>query len=453
MLRKRVFFSIVLSVFVSALLCPPAHGHDRTGSSPGGLKRIDRLALLLITLYGEEGLAVDSQSTLPDGSDHTAHFNAGQRVSAQRFNFAVGNQITAVPIPSPASSFTYQFDEASGVFTRSTASLGPIFGERVETIGKGRFAIGFSYQHFAFEKMDGVDLQEVHTVFQHDDPAPGGRADVVTTETSLDAKVDRFTTLLSYGITDRFDFSLAFPLVRSSVRAQSVATIQRIGTWSDRTIHYFDDLALPGEQYGDSQTFESYGSAAGIGDVILRMKGSLWRSAHLGLGAGMDVRFPTGDALDLLGSGSFGASPFAVLSANFGRFSPHVNVGYEWNGKSVLAGDVSTGDEQDAPDILLLTAGADAGITSWLTVAGDVAIRRIDDTARLKTSTFTALDGQSEFKDSHFESSAATEADLALGLKVNPVTNLLFVANVTVALDDAGLRSDFTPVIGLQYTF
>jgi hypothetical protein len=38
--------------------------------------------------------------------------------------------------------------------------------------------------------------------------------------------------------------------------------------------------------------------------------------------------------------------------------SPHVNVGYQWNGDSILGGEPADGQASDLPDVAMYTAGA-----------------------------------------------------------------------------------------------
>jgi len=94
-----------------------------------------KLALLIPGLFGPSGLKVDSQARLPDGSTHSAHFNSAFQAEFTQFNIALASQLAAVPLPTPASGFTYTFDSSLGVFQRSTQSFGPILAERAETIG------------------------------------------------------------------------------------------------------------------------------------------------------------------------------------------------------------------------------------------------------------------------------------------------------------------------------
>ena len=94
-----------------------------------------KLAHLLPTLYGPQGLIVDSAAPLPDGSTHSAHFNNAFHSRFTQFNTALASQISALPLPAPSSGFTYTMDPTLGVFTRSTQSFGPIMVERAETVG------------------------------------------------------------------------------------------------------------------------------------------------------------------------------------------------------------------------------------------------------------------------------------------------------------------------------
>src|SRR3712207_8095965 len=53
-----------------------------------------------------------------------------------------------------------------------------------------------------------------------------------------------------------------------------------------------------------------------------------------------------------------------VCSSDLSKnFAPHLNVAYQWNGDSVLAGNVMTGVKGDMPDQVLYAAGLDVGLT------------------------------------------------------------------------------------------
>jgi len=412
-------------------------------ASPATVRAQDgKLAFLIPNLYGPSGLIVNSEALLPDGSTHSA-----------QFNISLASQLASVPLPSPASGFTYELDPALGVFKRSTQSFGPILAERAETIGRKKFSLGFNYQYFTFDTIEGVDLGNVPAVFTHDNAAVGGRSDVVTTANSIDLKVGQFTAFLSYGLADGVDISAALPFVKVDMGVASQATVQRIGTASSPATHFFRDPAAPGV-FGTTKTFSQSGSASGIGDVVGRLKARLVKSGAAGVAIGADVRFPTGDELDLLGSGAWGVKPFLVLSVSKKVLSPHLNVGYQWNGKSVLAGDVRTGEKQSLPNQILYDGGVDIGVTSKITLALDVLGRRVLKSPRLQTETFHALQGGLTFPSIHFVQDANFNVTSgAAGLKVNAGGRLLLDFNVLFKLDNSGLRDKVTPLVGFEYSF
>src|SRR5262245_24092565 len=155
-------------------------------------------------LYGPNGLVVNSLTPLPSGVTHSAHFNSGFESEFSQFGTALTSQIVSLPLPPPASGFTYEFNPALGVFTRTTTNFGPILSERAETIGARRVSVGFAYQKLSFDSIEGVALNSVPAVFTHDDAElRGGREDVVTTVNAIDADVTRSAVFLSYGVTNR----------------------------------------------------------------------------------------------------------------------------------------------------------------------------------------------------------------------------------------------------------
>ena len=416
----------------------------------GGPIADPKLGMLIPSVYGDEGLIVDSLAVLPDGSTHAAHFNSAFQSEFSQFNVALATQLLTVPFPSPASGYTYEFDESLGVFTRSTQSFGPILTERAETIGKGKFTFGFAYQRFRFDSIEGLDLGSVPAVFTHDDhELGGGRSDIVNTVNSIEADFSRFIAFFTYGLTDHLDVSAAVPIVDASLRATSGTQIVRVGTASNPAVHFFQD---PRGGFGDSREFLASGSASGLGDVLLRLKGTAPQSGPTRLGFLTDVRFPTGDEEDLLGSGAWGVKPLIVVSWELGRFSPHLNVGYQWNGQSILGGDITTGRKADMPDQFLYAGGADIGVHKNFTLVLDLIGQKVVDAPRLVQETFTAADG-STYDQVGFERGSYYVNDLAVGFKVRAGGSLLLDVSVLIKLDDAGLRADYSPLVGFEYSF
>ncbi len=356
----------------------------------------DRLAFLIPNLYGTAGLKVDSAAlvTNPDGSlsTHSAHFNSAFQAEFTQFNISLASQLAAIPLPSPASGFTYSLDPGLGVLKRSTQSFGPIYTERADSIGKHKFSFGISYQRFVFDSIEGVDLGSVPAVFTHDNPAPGGRSDVVSTQNTIDITVDQAIALFTYGIVDRLDLSLAVPVTHVDMSVASSATIYRIGSCpggigtvpcSPKTHYFADPTAADG--IGNHKIFSNSGTASGIGDLVVRLKGTAVKSGHTGLALGADVRIPTGDEEKLLGSGAAG--------------------------------------------------------------------RRVIDSPRLQSQTFTGLDGKTTLPDIHFVKGSFNVINGSFGVKFNPTGKLLIDLNVLAKLNDAGLRAKVTPFFGVEYSF
>src|ERR1700752_601502 len=129
---------------------------------------VQNLATLFTSLFGPQGLKVDSEATLPGEQPHSAHFNSDFQSNFDKFTTAIVGQLVTVPLPSPAAGFTYELDPSTGVFRGTTGSFGPILAERAETIGAGRFSFGTAYQRFTFQSVEGLDLNKVPAVFTHD---------------------------------------------------------------------------------------------------------------------------------------------------------------------------------------------------------------------------------------------------------------------------------------------
>jgi hypothetical protein len=413
------------------------------------------LATLIENVFGPRGLTVNSEAALPDGSTHSAHFNSAFQSNFGRFNIAIASQLSALPLPSPASGFTYRFDAATGTFLRSTQSFGPILSDRAETIGRGRTLFGYNLQFFSFDSLDSVDLRHVPAVFTHDDyQLGGGRSDVVVTTNALEATVVQFTGLVTYGVGDRVDLSAAVPLLHTRLAVASNAVIHRFGTAGPSGVHFFEDVTAPGG-IGDHRQFAAGGSATGIGDILVRAKGTLLRNAQRAVAAGVELRMPSGDEDDLLGSGAWGVKPFAVLSFTYRKLSPHVNLGYQWNGTSVLAGNVTRREKAKLPDRVTFAAGFDTGLTERLTLAVDFLADRVLESPQLSVTSFHAEGplGSAAFPDIAFTTKSYMVSHGSVGLKTRVGQALLANFNVRFKAGGKGLSDHVAPMLGLEYTF
>jgi hypothetical protein len=441
---SRALLTAVLCLFLGAL---PAQAQQPYNVAV----RVDQLARIFADLYGPDGLVVDSTAALAGGESHSGHFRGGFESEFSQFGLALTSQLVSLPYPTPAAGFTYQFDPALGVFTRTTNSFGPILSERAETIGAKRLSFGFAAQRLQFDSIEGLDLDAIPAVFAHEGAEQlGGREDVITTMNSVEATVTRSTAFISYGVTNRLDISVAVPIVTADMLVTSHATIRRLGT-TESQIHFF---RMADDSVGDERIYTAFGQATGVGDVNLRAKATIRRSPHAGLALGLDVKLPTGDEMNLLGTGSTAVQPYAVWSASFGAFSPHVNAGYRWNGPSVLGSDPGSGQARDLPDVAVYSAGGALEVHPRLTLAVDVLGRMVLDSPRLSRTIFRGLDpAASQFNDIAFRRRALNELSAATGFKLNIADRLLVNANLLFQLNADGLRSKVSPLIGVEYAF
>ncbi|MGH9200350.1 MAG: hypothetical protein ACRD2A_03840 [Vicinamibacterales bacterium] len=442
---RAIVAGALLSLFVS-----PATSLAQQQQPFNVAVQVTELSRVFTDLYGPTGLIVNSNTLLASGATHSAHFNSGFESEFSQFGTALTSQIVSLPLPPPASGFTYQFDPALGVFNRTTSSFGPILSERAETIGSGRVAVGFSHQRLSFDSIEGIGLAAVPAVFTHDSAElRGGREDVVTTINNISARVTRSAGFVSYGVTNHLDVSVVLPVVTADVIVRSDAQVRRIGTTNPET-HFF---RTSDDGIGDRRTFTAFGEASGLGDVTIRFKQNVRRRDQYGAAVGLDVRLPTGDEHNLLGTGAPGAQPFAVWSGVYGAVSPHVNLGYQWNGASVLASSPGSGVSADLPDVVAYSAGGVIAVHPKLTAAVDLIGRYVIDSPRLRRETFRALDGVTLLPNIAFGRGSFNEVSAALGLKVNVVGPLLLNANVLMRLNSVGLRDKISPMVSVEYAF
>ena len=438
--------SIVVTVVTLLASASPAHAQDPYNVTVN----VTELSRIFTELYGPDGLVVNSLASLAGGVSHSAHFNSGFESEFSQFGTALTGQIVSLPLPAPASGFTYQFDPGLGVFTRSTSSFGPILAERADTIGARRVSIGFAYQRLAFDSIENIDLQSVPAVFTHDNAElRGGREDVITTVNSIDSKVSRSAAFITYGVTNDLDVSIAVPYITTDIVVTSDATVRRIGTTTPE-IHFFRAVD---DSIGDRRIYTAFGHASGIGDITIRMKQAIKKSPKNGIALGIDLRLPTGDENNLLGTGAPAVQPFAAWSATYGTFAPHINLGYQWNGSSTLAGDIEAGVSADLPDVAVYALGAVVAVHPRVTLALDVLGRYIIDSPRVHLEDFVALDGHSVYPNIAFDTGSINELSSAVGLKINVAGRLLLNTNLLMRLNSGGLRDKISPLVGVEYAF
>ena len=435
---------------------------------------------------------------------HRAHFDSDFQKDSAALSSSVGTELASLRLASPTSGITFVFE--NGVMKRTTESYGPILGERAETIGRHRIFVAGTYQYFPFSTLDGIDLKHLPAVYNHGDtvnpdgthrnPAvdppslgnPGVELEYISTTNRIDLKVHQFTFYATYGLTNRIDVSVAIPILNVRMGISSQATIVRgpdpiVQGPALLAAYIANPNTLPGNLYPSTgpmegcapshtcsgyfhyfdqnnpatsltAAFSNAKSASGIGDVVFRAKGTIFKHERTAVALGADVRVPTGDEKNFVGTGAAGVKPF--LSASYhSRLSPHANIGYEFNGSSILAGDPVTGTKGRLPDQLFYSGGVDAGVTKKLTLAVDLLGQRFYDAPGVKLGAWEEVNlvAHPEILNTIPIHRSFNTDDLALGAKYSPFGNWLVTGNVQIKLDDGGLRAKVVPLIGVSYTF
>ena len=391
------------------------------------------------------------------GIDHSAHFIAGieQEVAPFFFNQALVSQLSRIPLGSSSGGFTFRFDPAAGTFARTTPTFGPSFAERAVTVGRGKVTFGFNFQRATYDGFEGSDLDgDIRFYLRHipfASPPVFFEGDVVEETLRLDLKTSTSILFGSYGVTDQLEIALAVPIVSVDLKADVDARILRLATQTSVDIHRFPNGS-------DQATFSDTGSASGIGDILVRAKYVFAQFEDGGLAAGVDLRLPTGDEDELLGIGTTQATAMFIGSRQYGRFSPHFNVGYTFSGEAdtPLGFLAPLGNDEFA-----YTFGTEIQASPRVTINADVLGRTLLDVGRLEEQdrvfsfmSAAGVPGSQTFQeftpipDSNLNTLTGT-----VGAKVNLFGNFLLSGSVLFPLKKSGIYDNLTPVIGIDYVF
>jgi hypothetical protein len=351
----------------------------------------------------------------------------------------IGGEISQIPLASPASGIIYTNDPTLHVPVPSDQSLGPILTQRADTIGRHKVYVAATYQYFLLKDVDGLALSNLPSAFLLQSSGATSPDTLGVANGDIQLKIHQFVGYFTYGLTSRIDVSAAVPILRVDMRY----TVNEL----------FYNLATGAPPVGGPASLQTTkaGEATGVGDIILAAKGTVWKFKRGGgLAMGAELRVPSGDALNFLGSGTTGVKPFAGLTIG-GTISPHFNIGYQVNGHTVL----QTIGNGTLPNRLIYSGGADWRVASRLTIAADVLEQRIFTAPRASLLTNVTIPGTSILVNSAIATSQGTynRTDGSIGLKLKPVGNLLVTGNLLVKLDRNGLRERIAPLVGLSYTF
>jgi hypothetical protein len=388
---------------------------------------------------------------------HGLHFipssNAENGALISFITDALGSSVGSIPIGSTSGGETFRIE--AGVPVLTSTSAGPIFAERAQTLGRGRVLAGISRTGFRFATLRGVDMGDINLVFTHqnvDFPGcstqfgnncalygvPRLENDAMDFRLSMDLDVRVTSMYVTYGVTNRFDFSVVVPIVQAEFRGESDAQIRPFG--GDSAFHYFSGTPANPVLTAHRQ---SLGSTSGLGDVALRLKLNLRNSPEAGFAFLVDGRFPTGSEEDLLGAGKFSGRALMILDSKIGDFSPHLNAGYLYHAA------------KQQNDAVLATVGFDHRLADPVTLAADLVTELQVGDSKLPLPGIVTYDYpfRRTVNPTNIPDMRDDIVNGSFGFKLLPARKTTIVLNTLFPLNRGGLRPNIVYTAAVEYTF
>lgn len=363
---------------------------------------------------------------------------------AQAINIGIATQVSQLPLATASAGAVVVYH--AGV-PETFNNLGPILTDRAQTVGKRRFYLGVAASQFVFTDVDGFSLKSLPFAFEATAYQPGTTTVVsntyTTEQTNLRFKIDQFLALATYGITNRVDMSVIVPVEYVSLGAATQHS-------TSYTVNSSNQLVLGPYSNPDSY---SAGTASGVGDITINGKGQIWSGERASFAVGMNLRVPNGDDRNLLGSGAWGMSPYLVYSY-LGKISPHAKLGFQWNTATELNNPTGTsGGNKTLPGGMQYDLGADWAMSRRVTLAADILGSQFLNTPQLLEGTVTVSGVSTPLPASGSGITSYTINNASVGMKWNPYRNLVLSANGLIQINNTGLRSRPTPLVGVSYKF
>jgi hypothetical protein len=384
--------------------------------------------------------------------------------TATPINASIATQLAQLPMPSAAAGTVTLRLPGSDVGSPFN-NLGPLLTDRPDTFPRGKFFLSFAYQHFNFTEIDGLQLSNFVLGAQVTLKDSTTNTNTGTFYGSLQSKVglhmDQYIGLLTYGLTKSTDVTVAVPVndVTMNVTSNNYQGYLYTFATSSYTL-----LTAPG--ITTQVPLITGGSASGVGDVTVNVKQMLFGHEGRYAGAlGAQIRFPTGDADNYLGSGAYGANVYGLVeyrgTYKHHGIAPHVKVGYQWNGQSQLL-DIQNPPHENLPGGMNYAFGADFGLFRTFTIVADGVGNQYVNAPSLSAGTITlspppaqpGLAIPATIPFSAPGNTTYTTFNFSGGFKwILPKTreHLLLYANVLVPVNDVGLHSDPVPLIGIAF--
>ena len=324
--------------------------------------------------------------------------------------------LTSVPLGTSSGGFLYRLNPELGTVERASDSFGGFFVERALTAGAGRATFGLSAQTSAFDRLNGASLRDgsfvtVANQFR-DESAPFD-----TDALSLRIRSSVLTVFGSVGVTDRLEVGAAVPFVQLELEGER------------RNVYFASPfLQASGEA-----------SASGVGDVALRAKYVLASGKRGAFAGGCEVRLPTGDEENLLGTGQTTYRFLAIGSIETGAVTFNANGGFVFNGIS---------------DEVNFAGAASYAVRPRVTIVGEAMVRRVTElrTIDLVSAPHPTLQDVDTWRLAPGDSGIVL-ANAIAGVKWNAAGRMVVGAHLAFPLVRRGLTAPLTPTVAVEYNF
>ena len=279
------------------------------------------------------------------------------------------NQSQTFPAASSASGFTFSW-RGGATPSRDSEMFGPLFGDRGRTNGRRQLSATLTMQQLKWSTLDSFKVRDIPTTpsdgigasgLPWGDPAylvADGIAYGYVGRCEMNIDTSTITLALNYGLTDRLDFAVAVPLVRTTVEGSN---------------EFLDFARFPDGSYSTlvaDTTFEPQGrffvtgSSTGLGDIAMQATLALVKSATAAVAVQGRVDLGTGDLQKMTGTGETHGGGGIIGSFESGRFSPHASAHYFAGGSTLF-------------DEVRFTGGLDFNaVRDRVTLSGEVVGRR-----------------------------------------------------------------------------
>lgn len=394
-------------------------------------------------------LCLDLKPDSVTGVNHGLHFIPALETSGGTvitfLTSAIGVSVSNTPTSSSASGTTFRFE--GGVPVKTSTSAGPIFGQRAQTLGRGRWVVGMGFTEVHFDRLRGVPLGSIVFNFRHvprpstdTNPPELFRRDFV--QMRLNMHVDLLVSSFSatYGLTDGIDLGVTVPFVRTAVSGSSTAEIFLVG---GDTLHRFGGtVANPILTASSSAS----GVASGLGDIEARLKIRVVQGQQVGISLLGVSRFATGDQTNLLGAGAFSGRGLGIISGRFGDFNPHAYAGYTFRRGALQTNSVEG------------NVGFDQLLAPWATLAFDVLGSWQSGASKIdvpRPVQYGPPDAPFPYQldVTNLPAQRDNFVNMSFGMKFRTKRGIEIVTNTLVPMHTAGLQASVVWTGGLEYNF